>query len=182
MFYSFYLSASFAFAENIIDTNENIEDDVDFDEDSNEISLENKTEEEINDDKLFKELNSDIDNFDLEESVRNKFENYQTLEYKELSFETKITNLSDFDVIDFIMNSNLYMCLKEDKKIQKKIKETYSYVIIDILGYDKDSANSYYSDYFKVNNNNFMVEVIINKNYDDYSIQINIIINGEQLF
>lgn len=179
--YSFYLSATFAFAENVIVQNESIVYE-DLDETESNYEIENKTEEEIHDDKLFKELNPDFENLKIEQRIQNQFDNYEPFDYKEFIFQSNVKDLTDFDVIDFIMQTDLYMCLKEDYKIQKYIKNVFSYVVIDILGYEKYDIKCNYLDYFKVNNNNFIVEVIIYKGYDDYDITIILTINGENLF
>lgn len=179
--YSFYLSAAFAFAENVISQNENKDNDH-LEENESYCEIENKTEEEINNEILFKELNPDIANFEFEQRVQNQYDTYKRLDYKQFIFENKIDDISNFNIIEFIMTTDLYVCLKEDPKIQKYFKKVFSYVVIDISGYDKCDVKCNYSDYFKENNNNFTVEITIYKGYSGYDITISLTINGEPLF
>ena len=179
--YSFYLSATFAFAENVIDQNENIDNDH-LEENESYCEIENKTEEELNNDILFQELNPDIANLKLEQRIQNQFDNYERLDYKQFTFQNNIDDINNFNIIEFIMTTDLYAFLKEDRKIQKYLKNVFSYVVIDILGYDKYDIKCNYSDYFKENNNNFTVEVTIYKGYYGYDITISLTINGEPLF
>lgn len=179
--YSFYLSAAFAFAENVISQNENKDND-NLEENESYCEIENKTEEEINNDILFKELNPDIANFEFEQRIQNQYDNYKRLDYKQFIFQNNIDDISNFNIIEFIMTTDLYAFLKEEPKIQKYIKKVFSYVAIDILGYDKYDIKCNYSDYFKENNNNFLVEVTIYKGYYGYDITIILTINGEPLY
>ncbi len=179
--YSFYLSATFAFAENVISQNENKDNDH-LEENESYCEIENKTEEEINNDILFKELNPDIANFEFEQRIQNQYDNCKRLDYKQFIFQNNIDDISNFNIIEFIMTTDLYAFLKEEPKIQKYFKKVFSYVVIDISGYDKYDVKCNYSDYFKENNNNFTVEVTIYKGYYGYDITISLTINGEPLF
>ena len=179
--YAFYFSAFFSFADLVIqqnerittqDLNQNIASDT-----STEIS-----EQDISDEELYQELISEISNFDVEERIRNQYDNYERIDNKKIVLKTDITEITRFNVLSFVMESDLYLCLKEDKKVQKNLNKVFSYVKDDILAFEKTDALSKYSEFFVSNNNNFMVEITINKKSSEYDIEIIISINGESLF
>ena len=182
IFYGYLQSLYFAFAQNVIASNENIEE-IETDEVDEEETFPDETlEESIQNEELFEELNSELEETDLDADIQKQFENYDYLNKMEFVFSASTDELSSFDFTKFLMSTNMYMCFKEDKTIQKNIKKVFQYVVLDISGYEKDSVECYYSDCFKENNNNFLVQVTITKDFENYNIQIILTINGENLF
>lgn len=136
-----------------------------------------ESENDLGDDFNYDEWANSLAYDEEANDLYDKYLDGELLEEQEIDAKIELPSLNEESYNTILEKLDIYYFLKDDYAIKKLFKKTYQYCYEDFLGFDNENGIGKDMEEEKINENNFLLEMQIEKYLYNYIVSVSFKIN-----